>query len=349
MSKILLLTHPDDVHAQAVEYWLKEFGADYTYFNYELFPRQAEIAYHFTRQRTNFTIDFDGQTLSLGDLTAVWLRRAGLPSPDPNLSKDVQRYAFNESKALLDNLSLLTPKAFWLSSLYAIRIADNKPYQMAQAHKVGFLIPETVFTNNPATLMGLDPEYDTLVLKPVHRSELNLTLSWPQKLLQMFSKLGKKHYFQGSQQSVQYYNSIFTPTHFLNRNQLSDVIDSLAICPVCIQEHIKPAYELRVTVVGNDVFACKIKMPDSRKGEVDWRMSNEDNEYTAYSLSKDLEYRCINLIKELGLSFGCIDLIVNHEGLVYFLECNPNGQWLWVENAIGCQISKSIATLLLQE
>jgi hypothetical protein len=31
-----------------------------------------------------------------------------------------------------------------------------------------------------------------------------------------------------------------------------------------------------------------------------------------------------------------------------FLECNPNGQWLWIEDATGLEISKAIAAALIK-
>jgi glutathione synthase/RimK-type ligase-like ATP-grasp enzyme len=49
----------------------------------------------------------------------------------------------------------------------------------------------------------------------------------------------------------------------------------------------------------------------------------------------------------MGLNFGCIDLIVRPTGDYVFLECNPNGQWLWIELATGQKISASIAEWLI--
>ena len=49
----------------------------------------------------------------------------------------------------------------------------------------------------------------------------------------------------------------------------------------------------------------------------------------------------------LGLNFGCIDLIVRPDGDVVFLECNPNGQWLWIELTTGQKISEAIASFLM--
>ena len=38
------------------------------------------------------------------------------------------------------------------------------------------------------------------------------------------------------------------------------------------------------------------------------------------------------------LNFGCFDVVVSKSGQPVFLECNPNGQWLWVENMTGLEI-----------
>ena len=55
---------------------------------------------------------------------------------------------------------------------------------------------------------------------------------------------------------------------------------------------------------------------------------------------------CKEYLKEINSSFGCFDFIKGIDGNYYFLECNPNGQWLWIEEDIGLSISKEIADYL---
>jgi len=52
------------------------------------------------------------------------------------------------------------------------------------------------------------------------------------------------------------------------------------------------------------------------------------------------------LVEKLGLVFGCIDMIVTPRGEFIFLEINPNGQWLWIEELTGLPISEAIANTL---
>ena len=56
--------------------------------------------------------------------------------------------------------------------------------------------------------------------------------------------------------------------------------------------------------------------------------------------------RCAAVVRELGLTFGAIDLIRTPEGEYVFLEVNPNGQWAWIENYTGLQIGEAIARQL---
>jgi glutathione synthase/RimK-type ligase-like ATP-grasp enzyme len=54
-------------------------------------------------------------------------------------------------------------------------------------------------------------------------------------------------------------------------------------------------------------------------------------------------------MKRLGLEFGALDFIVTETGVWYFLEVNPSGQWLWIEDLTGLPIADSIAYWLQTE
>ena len=45
---------------------------------------------------------------------------------------------------------------------------------------------------------------------------------------------------------------------------------------------------------------------------------------------------------------GAYDFIVNPKGEYFFLEVNPAGQWLWMEEKLNLNISKSIAEALMK-
>jgi hypothetical protein len=49
----------------------------------------------------------------------------------------------------------------------------------------------------------------------------------------------------------------------------------------------------------------------------------------------------------LGINFGCFDMIKSTSGDYVFLECNPNGQWLWIERITKMGIAQALASMLL--
>lgn len=53
------------------------------------------------------------------------------------------------------------------------------------------------------------------------------------------------------------------------------------------------------------------------------------------------------LMDRLHLAFGCIDLIKTPAGEYVFLEVNPSGQWLWLDDQLGLGISAAVADWLV--
>jgi glutathione synthase/RimK-type ligase-like ATP-grasp enzyme len=48
--------------------------------------------------------------------------------------------------------------------------------------------------------------------------------------------------------------------------------------------------------------------------------------------SPEIAARCVRIVKDLRLVFGCIDLIVRPDGETVFLEVNESGQFLFLEH-----------------
>ena len=51
-------------------------------------------------------------------------------------------------------------------------------------------------------------------------------------------------------------------------------------------------------------------------------------------------------LEAFGLAFGCFDFAVDPDGVPWFLECNPNGQWAWMEDPTGAPMTSAFADLL---
>jgi hypothetical protein len=118
-----------------------------------------------------------------------------------------------------------------------------------------------------------------------------------------------------------------------------------------LQEYIEKDYEIRITVICEDVFACKLLSQELSEsgGKIDWRDGIFNGlKHEVFEVPENIKDFCINYIKEMNQSFGAFDFIVKPNGEYVFLECNSNGQWYWVELETGLNISGSIAKHLIK-
>ena len=54
------------------------------------------------------------------------------------------------------------------------------------------------------------------------------------------------------------------------------------------------------------------------------------------------------LMARLGLRYGAVDMRLRPDGAYVFLEINPAGQWLFIEEATRQPIAASLARLLVE-
>ena len=126
-----------------------------------------------------------------------------------------------------------------------------------------------------------------------------------------------------------------------NSNIVNNNINNISLSPTYFQTYIPKDYELRVTVI-EDIFYC-VKIIANDK--IDWRKNAEDNIYELIDTPKIIKSQCKLFMETCNIKFGAFDYIV-YNNQYYFLECNPNGQWLWLELKLGLDISTSLVRFL---
>jgi len=113
--------------------------------------------------------------------------------------------------------------------------------------------------------------------------------------------------------------------------------------PLQLQEYI-PGTDLRVHVVGDEVFACTIESE-----AVDYRYPStepEEPRIEACSLPAEISDRCVALMHLLGLSLAGIDLRHASDGRWVCFEANPSPGYTFYEQATGAPITQALARLL---
>jgi glutathione synthase/RimK-type ligase-like ATP-grasp enzyme len=253
-----------------------------------------------------------GKMLVGPGLRSIWFRQPVFlrNTPPQPLSVDEQLER-SQWPAFLRALSVFDRVA-WMNHPQKTYLAESKPYQLMAARKCGFRVPETRITNDGSSI-----EKD--IIGPLVIKSLDTVLLR-----------------EGD-------DSLFTYTTLTDGVTLS--VQDLRAAPVLIQEEVQVKADIRVTVVGDEIFAVKIA---SRSGLIrgDWRLvPRDDLVYEDISLGTDTIRSCIQLSRLLQLSFAAIDLMDTDDG-TYFVEVNPTGEWGWITNTerpIDCAIAKWLA------
>ncbi len=107
------------------------------------------------------------------------------------------------------------------------------------------------------------------------------------------------------------------------------------------QQRINTTRHVRLTVVDGGVYAARIDSP-----HLDWRTDVQRCRYQPVDTPADIAGPVRELLGLLRLRFAALDFAIDRDGRWWFLEANPNGQWLWIQDETGLPIAAAIATAL---
>ncbi len=311
--KVLVITSKFDPHVDMVKKHLPE--ASFAIYDPMKLVSGSEIVYKWNGSK--FGIIYDG--FRLDDCDVVWFRKPIILESD-QLPVDVkyQKYAHGAYKRTANAIYALLRDKYWVSDPWAILRANNKLLQQEVAHEKGLLIPDTLVTNSPVEAQKFLEEHKIIVMKPLGAETIN----------------------DGGVEKTLYATqiSVDKPVDF----------SGLGLAPTIFQQNLVGMLDLRVTVVGNKVYACEIHKKGSLKFGSDWRAGvlTPELEFVEHKdFPNELGAKCITVVKALGLKFGAFDFMLDKDGKYWFLEVNPNGQWGFVELEAGIPISEGFADL----
>ena len=266
---------------------------------------------------------YDGEALDLFDTTAVWYRRPSLPQIDDRVTQiDHRRCITDVGEAFLLGVSDILSNVPWLPGTpRAVSAASNKVEQLTRASRFGLRGPRTLITNDPAELSRF---YESCGGRMITKTV---------------------RYLHGVRDDDGAHKIFFT--YPLKRRDLQNAA-GLRHAPMILQEYVPKRSELRVTVVGDRVFAAEIDSQASRTSRNDWRHYDTDRTvYRPYDLPPSTERALVQLVASYELCYGAIDLILTPDGELIFLELNPNGQWGFIEELANIPIADAIADQIL--
>ncbi len=300
---ILIISNKEDLTADFLIAELERKGASYLRVNTEDFPQNTILDWHIDASFMKGSLRGDFGNINLSDIDSVWYRRPKSPQHQPgSFSREAAHFMVRESNAALQGF-WNSMDCFWVSNPEMIWRAESKPYQLKVASEIGFPIPPTLITNDPVKAEEfIDSHCNDVIYKTLRGGRVKTTTG---RQIIFTSPLGDK----------------------IIKN-----LDSIRLAPCLLQKRYSKEADLRVTVIGQHVFAVKIESQLISHAKEDWRRVDvRDLRHSRYQLPNTLAEKCLNLVKALSLQFGAIDMILTPRGDYVFLEINPNGQWAWIE------------------
>jgi glutathione synthase/RimK-type ligase-like ATP-grasp enzyme len=316
---ILIVAYDDDLAASDGERLLRARGAEVGRVDCARFPAGSGVTLSWSaegkRRRRLGDIDLDR-------VRAVWHRRGTIrpPRTRSETADPARAIIDSESERVLMFLWSDLEVPFIPAPHAVIRARQDKLSQLALAAELGLAIPPTLVTTDPA---------EALEFLRVHQGECVTKLIDP-GTLQRPDLAGLTRFTE-------------PVTH---RDHLA--MGMVAACPTLLQAYVPKDIELRVTVVGDRVFAAAIHSQAAAHAKHDWRKYDRTRvPYRRHQLPAEVAAACVAITARLGLRYGAIDLIRRPDGVHVFLEINPAGEYQWVQGATGLPITEAICDLLV--
>jgi hypothetical protein len=316
---ILILSHPDDLHAFAVAEGLRIKGADPLLWCTPDFPSLSGESVTFDPGCTIKVKGPEFERTSWG-FDTVWYRRP-LCAPRPSILHPADRlFAKNQCETFRRSLfDILCPQSFWVNPARSSWLASQKLFQLHAAIAAGLDTGATLFTNDPDEIRSF------LAAHP--QGVIFKTLSWA--------------LWRDDETDWVPYTKQITEADLVEDSLLRQT-------PSIFQELLPKDYELRVTIFGRQVFAAKVLSQQTETGRLDWRRSYHELKMEPTLLPERVAGRCFELMDRLGIVFGCFDFVVTPDGRHVFLEVNEAGQFLFIEHYTGMPLLDAFCDFLLQ-
>lgn len=320
---VFIFTNKNDIHPTNVIKHLASWGVPVFRLNTECLLTDYQFKWWCDENGCDFYIRNIKNKLEVygHEITAVWERRAMTPKhlPITHRERSINKYNREEAHGFLSFLRYYMRDIYSIGSIVEDRPAESKMLQLAVAKSIGAKVPDTCYANYKSAFENLCSKHEMLSLKTINNDSIFVE--------------GEKEY-------------VFYSQKCKSADLMKQAPEAFSQTACYLQNYIDKKYELRITVCCNDIVACKIdsQIQGETTGKIDWRQGYDYNlRQEIVEIPDSVKELCLSYLKKMKLNFGCFDFIVTPDDEYIFLECNPNGQWLWIELETGFDISEIVA------
>lgn len=306
---VLVVTQPDDLTADLVIEQLNRRRVPVVRFDTADFPQALTLSARIDSTGLRGTLATPSRNARLDAVRSLYYRRPrGFTFT--GLDEQDARFAALQARYGLGGVLASLPGCLYVNHPHSVADAEFKPAQLTAAAEVGFTIPPTLITNSLDEVRKFATQCTPIVYKPLrtapYQRDGRLLTIWVEEV---------------------------------DPAELDEEISGTAHL---FQARVPARAFLRVTAIGDRVFCVRIEGGE----QLDWRYDYDALTYTAVEPPPGLADLVAVDLRRFGLVFGCFDFALRPDGEPVFLECNPNGQWRWLEDETGLPMTAALADLL---
>jgi glutathione synthase/RimK-type ligase-like ATP-grasp enzyme len=313
-SKVVVLTRDasSDPGIALVGRALEVRGAELAVVETGRFPAQLSLTLELDGNETHAAIG----GVSLDGVRAVWVRHLEADALPDDMRPDERAASLRQADAALWAL-VECADTFVLDPPEALLAAPQKPRVQQLAARLGLDVPRTLVTNSADAVRAFAARCPSgMVCKLVESGSLGLA------------------------------DASF-PTLAVSPAELDavDGLGGLELAPMIFQERLDKALELRVTVVGAQVFVAGVDPGAAVDVRSDPELIRALRRFD--DLPPPVVERLLRLLDRLRLNFATADIVRTRDGRWVLLEVNSISFFDHVEKWAGLPISSAVADLLL--
>lgn len=305
---VLVVTSLHDPTADVVISELHDRGVPVVRLDSGDFPASLSVEAEITEHGLQGRLLTPSRTADLANVRALYYRR---PSgfAFPHLDEQDARFAITQARYGLGGVLASLPGCLYVNHPHRIGDAEFKPAGLATAAKAGFLVPPTLVTSNPDAAREFIKARGSVIYKPLSNPVYRVN---------------------GVPSAIR-----------VAEVTADDIDDDVSGTAHLFQERVPKVADVRVTVIGGDVFCVRIN-----SDLLDWRTDYSRLTYTVVEAPPGIRPALHRYMNRFRLVFGAFDFAIDADGRWWFLECNPSGQWHWLEDETGLPMCAALADLL---
>lgn len=307
---IVVVSYAEDDHAARVLAALGERQHPAVLLDTGKYPSSTTLSHRFGSD-DGVRLSIDGVDVSLDDARVGWWRRPRPFALHEGIDPDVASFAYSECHEAVTGLWACLQLA-WVNPPDRDEVAHHKPFQLHVAREVGLTVPRTLITNDPVAAAEFYEQ------------------NRPGRTIFKTFLATEEHWRE---------------TRILQADEVP-LLDAVRYAPVIFQEFVPAVADIRATVLGDTVIAAAVT-PAPQGYAYDYRMDLDGAQFEPTTLDSQTQKRVLALMRRLGIVYGAVDLRRTPEGDEVFLEVNPAGEWLFVEDRTGQPITEAMVDLLV--